>query len=152
DNGDVLVIAQKVASFVGRIGRQNVQLLAVEDVIVEGVAGPVMNRGIVVDDGDLPWHSMRRRDQRLLVLDQRQEVVVVGHRSIRSPRTLSSFGVLARGGQGKRYAKGGAAPGSRRDHDSASEATGHQVVNNMQAEASAPLAAPGREEGVERPA
>src|SRR5215831_5541924 len=73
-------------------------------------------------------------------------------RSIRSPGTLSGFGVLTRGGQGKHDAKGRAAPGSRRDHDSASEATGHKVVDDVQSQASATLAAAGREEGVERPA
>src|SRR5215217_6649491 len=70
---------------------------------------------------------------------------------IRSPGDLARFGLLARGREGERYAKRGAAPGSRRDHDSASEATGHEVVHDMQAEAGTAFAAAGGEEGIERP-
>src|ERR1700680_1816397 len=69
---------------------------------------------------------------------------------IRSSGALPRVGFLTRRGEGKRYPKGRAAPGGRRDHDSASQATGHQVVHDMQPQPGAALAAAGREEGVER--
>src|SRR5262249_9389192 len=71
--------AQQVAALVGRIGRQDVELLPVEHVVVERIARAVVDRRVVVDDGDLPRRAIVYAYDRLVILDQGQKGVVVRH-------------------------------------------------------------------------
>ena len=79
---DVRMLAQELAAFLGRVGREDLEALPVEHVIVEREAGAVMDRGVVVDDGDLPAPAGGDARLGLAVLDDGQEVVVLGHRQV----------------------------------------------------------------------
>ena len=51
------IVAHQLAALFGGVGREDLDALAVEAVVVERKAGAFVHRGIVVDDGDLPGRA-----------------------------------------------------------------------------------------------
>jgi hypothetical protein len=81
DGGDVRNRAHELAALRGRIGRKDLDALAMQAVVVEGEAGALVDGRIVIDDGDLPGQRDLVEGERLVVLDHPDDVMFVGHSS-----------------------------------------------------------------------
>ena len=98
NDGDVLGGAHELAAGFRRMGRDDLDALAVEAVIVKREAGPFVHGRVVVDDGDLPGRSGRSGGRRSAVLDHVHDVMLVGHSgstSIMATSARSSFGAAS---------------------------------------------------------
>jgi uncharacterized protein (DUF849 family) len=79
DHGDVPAGFQEAPSLLRGIGRQDLEALVVEDVVGEGEAGALVDGRVVVDDRDHPWGVERGGRRLVVVVDDVENVVVVGH-------------------------------------------------------------------------
>ena len=76
---DVGIVAHQDAAFGRGIGRQDFQRRAVEIVVAQRKAGAFVHRGIVVDDGDLPFAYGRVLRNGPGIVDQVEDIVLFGH-------------------------------------------------------------------------
>ena len=148
--GDVGMRPHQLAALRRRIGRQDLQRLAVQAVVAEREAGALVDREVVVDHRDLPPPRVGFLQRDGGVFDQLEDIVLVGH---------GAFPSLAGGRLAYRLASCGARHDNAKcctlsragfQHHPAAELLGDQIVDDMQAEPGAAVVAPRGEERVER--
>ena len=76
---DVGVVAHQRAAFGRGIGREDFQRGALQVVVAQRKAGAFMHRGVVVDDGDLPFADGRILRNNSGIVDQVEDIVLFGH-------------------------------------------------------------------------
>ena len=73
------IVAHQGAAFGRGIGGKDFQRRAVEVVVAQRKAGALVHRGIVVDDGDLPFARGRVLRNGPGIVDQVEDIVLFGH-------------------------------------------------------------------------